>query len=100
MKIVVYAPDLEHTRSWFEVPKRYYERNKELAKACDLLHAFISQEDGFTGGTRFEVEYAVTLDIPGPAPLGKWVIGVDFSVFFPLLARKPGIFLVLGRVFP
>ncbi len=64
MKVIVYAPHLGNIRSWFEVPKRYYERNKELVEACDLLHAFISSEDGFTGGTRFEVEYAVNLGIP------------------------------------
>ena len=64
MKVIVYAPDLEGIRAWFDVPKRYYERNKELVEACDQLHAFISKEDGFTGGTRFEVEYAVSLGIP------------------------------------
>lgn len=64
MKVTLFSPDLDNIRSWFEVPKRYYERNKELVDACDLLHAFISQEDGFTGGTRFEVEYAVSLGIP------------------------------------
>ena len=45
MKVIVYAPDLEDIRAWFDIPKRYYERNKELVEACDLLHAFISQED-------------------------------------------------------
>jgi len=35
-----------------------------LIESCDLLHAFLSQEDGFTGGTRFEIEYAVRLGIP------------------------------------
>jgi len=27
-----------------------------MVEACDLLHAFISAEDGFIGGTRFEAE--------------------------------------------
>jgi len=63
IKLVVYTPDLENIRAWFEVPKRYYQRNKELVEACDLLHAFISAEDGFVGGTRFEVRYALSLGI-------------------------------------
>jgi len=64
MNVKVYAPDLTNIRAWFEVPKRYYQRNRELVEACDLLHAFISEEDGFIGGTRFEIEYAVSLGIP------------------------------------
>ena len=64
MAVMVFAPDLENIRAWFDVPKRYYQRNKEMVEACDLLHAFISAEDGFIGGTRFEVEYAVSLGIP------------------------------------
>jgi nucleoside 2-deoxyribosyltransferase len=64
MKVIVFAPDLENIRAWFDVPKRYYQRNKKMVDACDLLHAFISAEDGFIGGTRFEVEYAVSLGIP------------------------------------
>ncbi len=64
MKVKVYAPDLTNIRAWFDVPKRYYARNKELVEACNLLHAFLSAEDGFIGGTRFEVEYALKLKIP------------------------------------
>ena len=45
------------------IPKRYYQRNKEMVGACDLLHAFISAQDGFIGGTRFEAEYAESLGI-------------------------------------
>jgi hypothetical protein len=64
MKVMVFAPNLENIRAWFDIPKRYYQRNKEMVEGCDLLHAFISAEDGFIGGTRFEVEYAVSLGIP------------------------------------
>jgi len=64
MKVIVFAPDLENIRAWFDVPKRYYQRNKEMVESCDLLHAFISAEDGFVGGTSFEVEYAAGLRIP------------------------------------
>jgi len=64
MEVMLFSPDLHNIRAWFEIPKRYYQRNKELVESCDLLHAFLSQEDGFTGGTRFEIEYAVRLGIP------------------------------------
>jgi hypothetical protein len=64
MEVIVFSPDLQNIRAWFEVPKRYYQRNKELVEACDFLYAFISQEDGFIGGTRFEVDYAVSMGIP------------------------------------
>jgi hypothetical protein len=64
MEVMVFTPDLTNIRAFFEVPKRYYQRNKELIESCDFLHAFLSQEDGFLGGTRFEIEYAVRLEIP------------------------------------
>ena len=64
MKVIVFAPDLENIRAWFDIPKRYYQRNKEMVEACDLVHAFISAEDGFIGGIRFDVEYAVSRGIP------------------------------------
>lgn len=64
MRILVFAPDLTGIRSWFDVPKRYYQRNRELIERCDFLHAFISAECGYTGGTRFEIEYAIKLNIP------------------------------------
>ena len=69
-------------------PKRYYQRNKEMVEACDLLHAFISAEDGFIGGTRFEVEYAVSLGIPVQVHwengLSQWI----FQYSFPFLDEK------------
>jgi hypothetical protein len=40
MKVMVFAPDLENIRAWFDIPKRYYQRNKEMVEECDLLHAF------------------------------------------------------------
>ena len=64
MEVMVYSPDLSNIRSNFEVAKRYYERNRELIERCDLVHAFISEEDGCTGGTGFEVEYASKLGKP------------------------------------
>ena len=65
----------------------------EMVEACDLLHAFISAEDGFIGGTRFEVDYAVSRGIPvllhfenGPT---KWI----FQYSFPFLGEKADFFL-------
>jgi hypothetical protein len=69
MKVTVFTPDLSNIRAWFDIPKRYYQRNKEMVEACDLVYALISAEDGLIGGTRFEVEYAVSLGIPILVPL-------------------------------
>jgi hypothetical protein len=49
IKVSVFSPDLSNIRAWFDIPKRYYQRNKEMVGACDLLYAFISAEDGFIG---------------------------------------------------
>jgi hypothetical protein len=93
MKVIVFAPNLENIRAWFDIPKRYYQRNKEMVEACDLLHAFISAEDGFIGGTRFEVQYAVSLGIPVEVHrengLSQWI----FQYSFPFLDEKKDFFL-------
>jgi hypothetical protein len=93
MKVIVFTPDLENIRAWFDIPKRYYQRNKEMVEACDMLHAFISAEDGFIGGTRFEVEYAVSLGIPVQVHrengLSQWV----FQYSFAFLDGKSDFFL-------
>jgi hypothetical protein len=93
MKVTVFTPDLEKIRAWFDIPKRYYQRNKETVEACDLLHAFISAEDGFTGGTRFEVEHAVSLRIPTHVHrengLSQWI----FQYSFAFLDGKRDFFL-------
>lgn len=62
--VLVYEPDLENTGSYFEVAERYYQRNRELIERCDFVHAFFSEENGYKGGTKFEVEYAVKLGKP------------------------------------
>jgi hypothetical protein len=100
MTVTVFAPDLEKIRAWFDVPKRYYERNKQMVEACDLVHAFISAEDGFIGGTRFEVEYAVSIGIP---VLLHWESGFSewlFQYSLPFWLGKQGFFLVMGGFFP
>lgn len=93
LQVILFSPDLVNIRSWFEVPKRYYQRNKELVEACNLLHAFVSQEDGFMGGTRFEVEYAVSLGIPA---LLHWEKGSSQWIFqysFPFWQGNESILL-------
>jgi nucleoside 2-deoxyribosyltransferase len=88
MKVTVFAPDLKNIRAWFEIPKKYYQRNKEMVEACDLLHALISEEDGFIGGTSLELEYAVSLGIPARVHrengLSQWI----FRYSFPFCQRK------------
>jgi nucleoside 2-deoxyribosyltransferase len=93
VKVTVFTPDLEKIRAWFDIPKRYYERNKEMVEDCDLLHAFFSEEDGFAGGTRFEVEYAVSLGIPILVHMengnSEWI----FQYSFPFWEGKQAFFL-------
>ena len=93
MKIIPFAPDLENIRAWFDIPKRYYQRNKEMVEACDLLHAFISAEDGFIGGTRFEVDYAVSLGIPIQIHREKGTSQWIFQYSFEFLDEKEYFFL-------
>ncbi len=64
LEVLVYTPDLSNIRCRFEIPKRYYQRNRELIERCDFVHAFISKVGGYSGGTRFEIEYAVKTRIP------------------------------------
>ena len=87
MKVVVFSPDLQNIQAWFEVPKRYYQRNRELVEACDFLHAYISQEDGFVGGTKFEIEYALKLTIPVQV---HWENGISETFYqYPLPFMEP-----------
>jgi hypothetical protein len=61
LQVRIYAPDLAGIGSRAEMVERYYQRNRQLISACEIVHAFISQEDGLTGGTRYEVQYAKRL---------------------------------------
>ena len=93
MEVIVFTPDLSNIRAWFEIPKRYYERNKELVEACDLLHAFISQKDGYAGGTRFEIEYALKIGIPLQV---HWEYGVSqilYQYTFSFIETRQELFL-------
>jgi hypothetical protein len=99
MKVLIFAPDLENIRAWFDIPKRYYQRNKEMVEACDLPHAFISAEGGFIGGTRFEVEYAVSLGTPVQVHrengLSQWI----FQYSLPFSNEKRDFFLAWAGFF-
>ena len=61
LQVKIYSPNLNDARCKYEIVQRYYQRNRQLISACDVVHAFISKEGGFTGGTKFEVEYAKSL---------------------------------------
>jgi hypothetical protein len=64
-----------------------------MVEACDVLHAFIGAENGFTGGTRFEIEYVVALNIPVQI---HWENGISqwiYQYFLPFIDRKPAFLL-------
>ena len=61
-EVRIFAPNLDNIQHRAEMVERYYHRNRQLIAACDIVHAFISQEAGLTGGTRYEVEYAKRLN--------------------------------------
>lgn len=101
MKIKVYAPDLKNIRARFEIPKRYYQRNRELVEACDILYAFISQEDGFIGGIRFEVAYARKI---GKMVKLQWESGISETLYqypfpFPFMDKEYSFFLNWQKFF-
>lgn len=62
LQVRIFSPDLTGIRSRTEMIERYYQRNRQLISACQVVHAFISQEAGLTGGTRYEVLYAKRLN--------------------------------------
>ena len=99
MEVVVFSPDLSNIRAWFEVPKRYYQRNKELVEACDFLHAFISHEDGFVGGTRFEVEYALKLRKPVELHWENGKSETFYQYFLPFMEKEHAFFLAWQEFF-
>ena len=99
MEVIVYAPNLENIRAWFEVPKRYYQRNRELVEVCDYLYAFISQENGFAGGTKFEIKYALKLRIPVQV---HWENGISETFYqypLPFMESQHTFFLAWEEFF-
>ena len=93
MKVILFEPDLSNIRAWFDIPKQYYRRNKELVEACDILHAFISQEGGFTGGTRFEVEYAWKLWKPVTLHWEEGNTQTIYQYSLPFMQKEHAFFL-------
>ena len=93
MEVILFDPDLSGIRAWFDVPKRYYQRNREMVEACDVLNAFISAEDGYAGGTRFEIEYGVTLGIPVQIHWEKGLSQWIYQYFSPFIKQKHPFFL-------
>lgn len=85
IKVIVFEPDLSNIRANFEIPKRYYARNKQMIKMCEVLHAFISAEDGYTGGTKIEIEYAIKRGIPIRI---HWENGVSKWIYKQILPFK------------
>ena len=59
--VKTFTPDLKGINNRTEMVNRYYKRNRQLIEACDIVHAFISQEAGLTGGTKYEIQYAKRL---------------------------------------
>lgn len=55
MRTEVFLPDLLGIKSEWDGVKRYYERNKRIAEACDVLYAFVSKDR--TGGTENTIGY-------------------------------------------
>ena len=99
MKIKIYAPDLKNIRARFEIPKRYYQRNRELVEACDILYAFISKEAGFAGGTKFEVEYGRKI---GKMVNLYWESGkseILYQYSFPFMDKEYSFFLNWQKFF-
>ena len=64
-----------------------------MVEACDLLHAFISAEEGFIGGTRFEVEHAVSLGISVEVHREKGLSQGSFQYSLPFLDGKEAFLL-------
>ena len=61
LEVKIFSPDLNDVQGKYEIVERYYDRNRQLISASDVVHAFISKEAGLTGGTKFEVVYAKRL---------------------------------------
>ena len=99
MRVILFEPDLSNIRAWFEVPKRYYQRNKEMVEGCDILHAFISAEDGYMGGTRFEIEYAMRLGIPVQVHWEGGVTHILYQYPLPFIEKKRELFLAWDAFF-
>ena len=59
IKTIIYKPDLKNIKSKGDMIQRYYDRNKKIAQACDVLIAFVSSDR--KGGTENTIKYATEL---------------------------------------
>ncbi len=56
LEVKVFKPNLAEVESRIEATKRYYARNKQIAEAADIIHAFVASDR--TGGTENTIKYA------------------------------------------
>jgi predicted Rossmann fold nucleotide-binding protein DprA/Smf involved in DNA uptake len=59
LQTIIFKPDLTDIKHRGDMIKRYYDRNKQIAEACDVLVAFVSLDR--TGGTENTIGYASEL---------------------------------------
>ena len=64
-----------------------------MIEACDILLAFISTEDGCTGVTRFEIEYAIKLNIPIRIHKENGISWWIYQQILPFPEQKQAFFL-------
>ena len=98
MEVILFTPDLSNIRAWFEVPKIYQQRNKEMIEACDFLYAFISQ-NGLIGGTKFEVQYALKIGIPVQVHWENGLSQIFYQYTFSFFEEKQELFLAWEEFF-
>ena len=56
LQVIVFKPDLSDIKDKSDMINRYYERNKLIAKRCDILYAFVSSDR--KGGTENTILWA------------------------------------------
>ena len=56
LKVIEILPDLSECSRRWEFTQRYYERNRKIAEACDVLIAFVSADR--KGGTENTIGHA------------------------------------------
>lgn len=59
LEVLVFKPSLSGVNSHIEATKRYYARNKQVAEASDIIHAFVAADR--TGGTENTLKHARAL---------------------------------------
>lgn len=60
LKLIIHKPILENIKNRGDLIERYYDRNKLIAKDCEILIAFVSSDR--TGGTENTIKYAKELN--------------------------------------